>query len=213
MKVRGSLFILFILCILVGMLFSAGCTQSVQQQAPTPTPTPEATTEATTVATPTPEPEPFPDSLAVGESFRYGTDETAREVTVTRYMLLDSYRIHHPDWGMTETPVPAAEGDQFLFVFVEVAHAGTEKELWTPYPGSINVYYNGVIYPYRADRSDTVTTVLDARGVDDYAFEKIYKTQTKEGFLIYEVPESLNLDETYIVMDPGNDVRATWKLA
>lgn len=210
MRVRSSL---FILCILVGVLLSAGCAQSVQQQAPTPTPAPEATTEATTAATPTAEPEPFPDSLAVGESFRYGTDETGREVTVTRTMLQDSYNIVHPDWGMAQREISPAEGARFLFVFVEVAHAGTAKELWTPYPGTINVYYKGAFYPYRSDRSDTVTTVVDARGVEDYAFEKIYKTQTKEGFLIYEVPASLELDETYIVMDPGNDVRATWNLA
>ncbi len=210
MKFRGSL---FILCILVGLLFSAGCTQSTQQQAPTPTPTPEATTEATTVATPTPEPEPFPDALAVGESFRYGTDETGREVMVTRYTLQDSYKIVHPDWGMAQREISPAEGDRFLFVFVEVAHAGTAKELWTPYPGNINIFSNDIYYPYRADRSDSVTTVVDTRGVDDYVFEKIYQTQTKEGFLIYEVPASLTPDEAYVVMDLGNNERATWKLA
>lgn len=209
MQIRG---IVLIACILIAATAFAGCTGTVQQpqETPTATPTPEPTTAA---PTPTPEPALYPDALAMGEFYRYGTNETGREVTVDRYMLQDSYQFYHPDWGMKKTTKLPAEGNQFLFVFLKVKHAGTAKELITPYPGSIYAVADGVSYSHRADRAESVTTVVDVRGVEDYTFQKIYKTQTIDGFLIYEIPASVTAGDIYIAMNLGNDEVAAFDLA
>jgi hypothetical protein len=206
---------LTIICLLAAAQICCGCTTITGGPADTPVPTasPTATPDpVTTVATPTPTPDPYPDALAVGEVFSYGGEEDGRELSIYRYRVLDSYQIHHPDWGYNYGTVTPAPGKKFLFIFVRIEHNGTKKELGAPHPGSINVLFDGKTISYRTDRVGTVTTVMDFSGDEDYYGGIIHIYEKREGFLIYEVPESFDPARGYAAVNVGNGIIPVWRL-
>jgi hypothetical protein len=212
MKVpAGIALVILIVC----AALASGCTQQAPAAVtpePTGTPAPEVTPEAT----PTPEPSPFPGALALSEIYRYGTPENERELKVTRYALNETYHIYDPAWGTNYGTVKPAEGYQFLFVFLSVRHNGTGLETGAPFHGGFFVLSDGVYYSYKSDRTDSVTTIVDsfaARSEDYSSRETLRRWETREGFLVFEVPKTLSPEKTYITIDLGNDRVPAWKLA
>ncbi len=214
------------LCTLLIVLLcaSCGCMQPPAQNAlsayETPAAVPEGQAETPATAAPTEEPapasepEPFPDALPPAAVFAYGDEEkgTQRELCIYDAVLKDSYEFSHPDWGTNYGTTEPAAGMQFLFVFVRITHTGTAKEAGAPHPGSINVFYDGTPYGYRTDRVGSVTDVLDFLGTDDYYGGIIHIYETREGFLIYEVPDGATPDALYVQANLGSGRAPAWRI-
>jgi hypothetical protein len=205
------------------MCISCGCIQATPGYDHTASQTPGTTPEHPAVAptntapaapAPTPEPEPFPYTLSVGEVFVYGDEEkgTQRELTVYHAELKQSYQFSHPDWGTNYGTAKPVSGMQFLFVFVRIVHAGTAKEAGAPHPASINVLFEGTSFGYRTDRVESVTDVLDYPGTDDYYGGIIHIYETREGFLIYEVPAGPTSEPWYVQVNLGNGLAPVWRI-
>jgi hypothetical protein len=215
-----------ILCtLLIALLcISCGCIQAAppyeQSASETPAAPPGESTATPATAAPTAEPtaeeepEPFPGALLPREVFAYGDAEkgTLRELTVYRTELQRSYRFSHPDWGTNYGTAEPAAGMQFLFVFVRIAHTGTAKEAGAPHPASINVFYDGTAYGYRTDRVGSVTDVVDFLGTDDYYGGIIHIYETREGFLIYEVPAAATPEALYVQANLGGGLAPVWRI-
>jgi hypothetical protein len=199
-------------CIL--LILAAGCVseEPAGESGVGPTVSPPATESDENSIIPTLNTPPHPDALAVGEVFSYGGETEAREISISNDALLDSYQIHHPDWGFNYGIISPPNGSRFLFVFIRVEHKGTEKELGAPYPASIIVEYDWDYYFYRTERVGTVTKVLNFSGYQDYYGGIIRTYEVREGFLIYEVPADIELKRAYVLINLGNDRIPVWRL-
>jgi len=185
---------------------------------------------------PTPTPEPFPGALSLKEWFTYNEGKYASKATVYRYWINGTYQWHNTDNRYyTQRPKP---GNKYLFVYVTIVNLGT---LAYPYPKSnmIFVHYGGNVYsvdpshylPDKAgDRKATPVEIEEIQQqsdffnmefVEDYGYSHgttsdfVYPGQSNaiDGYLIYEVPESLTPDTTHVEIVFDGEDRAVWKLA
>lgn len=197
------------------LVFFTGCTESPVTSEPAAVETPVQTAEPTPAQTPPTvapaEPaSPFPDALPLKAIATVGEGEKTREISIYKYLIRDSYEFFASDWGRWE-PVSPPEGKDFLIIFVQVKHTGTKKELSAPYPSGITVHNNGNTYSYKSGRDPTIP-INDVRELE-YTGGKLYIYETKEGFLIYEVPEGISPFETYVSIFVPDDESPVWKLA
>ncbi len=196
-------------------------------------------TTAITVTTivPTPSPNPFPDAFSLKEWYNYNEGKYASKATVYRYWINGTYQWHNDADNRYYTQRPKA-GNKYLFVYVNIVNLGTSAY---PYPKSnrISVHYDGIIYsvdtshylPDKADdREATAIEVeeiqqqsdfFNSERVEDYGYSHgttsdfIYPGQSNaiDGYLIYEVSDSLTPDATYVEIVFDGEDRAVWKLA
>jgi hypothetical protein len=208
---------------------------------PTPSPTMTvATTLPTPVPTtiiPTPTPDPFPNALSLRDLFPFGSGRLGSEATVYRYWINDTYEWHNDMDNKYYVQKPK-KGYKFLFVFVHLTNLG-DTRVWFPPSSSIAVHYNGEIYTRDeshklADKSgDTKDTAVEVREVqffsklnnDEYAEDFGYshgaqlgylypgESQSIDGYIIYQVPQSLTPEKTYVEIAFNAQDRAVWKLA
>lgn len=196
------------------------------------------TAEVTARPEPTPTINPYASTaLALRTMFSYNEGGTASRASVYRTWMNSTYQWHNDNDNRYYTQRPDA-GNKYLFVYVVIINDGSEAY---PYPKSRNVYvhYNGNIFspdtshylPKKSgDRDAQPVEILEvmqqhdyfnAEYVEDYGYSHgtmsdfITPGQSNaiDGYIIYEVPESLTLDATYveIVFDSRNS--AVWRLA
>jgi len=214
-------FIIFLAALV--LLFSAGCVSmdsigdnTPATQAPTPAEvtmsvsTPEPTPQATTATQPV---EQFPDALELKEKYSYGGEEDGRRMSVYNAFTDESYWYHSTAHGYDWEFKPE-EGSQFLFIELWVEHNGTKRELGAPPAGNLIVWYEGVPYSSIEEREYAVERVTKPEILeDDYVGGSLGRYGKSEGFLIYEVPESLCTDRAYLEANLGNVYEnAVWKL-
>ncbi len=197
------------------LVFFAGCTESPVTPEPAAVVTPLQTAEPTPVPTPAPvapteAASPFPDALPLRAIASVGEGENTREISVYKYLIRDGYEFFAQGWGRWE-PVSPPEGKEFLFIFVRVKHTGTKKEISAPYPSVITVHTNGNAYSYKSGRDPTVQ-IKDIKELE-YTGGKLYVYETKEGFIIYEVPKGISPFETYVSIFLPEEESPVWKLA
>jgi hypothetical protein len=209
---------------------------------PTPVPTPVQTSVAQPVATvetimPTPTPDLFPDAFRLGEKMPFGSGEVASEGTVYRYWINDTYQWHNDMDNKYYPQVPSA-GNKYLFVFVYMENVGSTR-VWLPHAGTVSVWNNGNTYyedpeHYKPDKAtDRDATAIEVREiqyfhkmngdeyVEDFGFSHgaelgyIYpgKSNAVDGYIIYEVPQSLVPEETYVSIAFNGDDHGVWRLA
>jgi hypothetical protein len=202
-----------VLLVLAAGLLGSGCStlqESAASQAttsPTPEPFPSTST-STTVPTAAVTPHPFPDAMPLSEIFRYGDNTTARELTIYRYRIQSSYDYYSEDWGKYWTS-EAPAGQQYLIVFVRVAHRGT-AESGAPYPSYIRVQAAGTSYYPMSDRDEDVP--LKNINELQYYGGLIYPTHVREGFLIYTIPAGTDPRDIFVQCYLGNNATPTWRL-
>ncbi|MCQ1538838.1 DUF4352 domain-containing protein [Methanocalculus taiwanensis] len=199
--------------IVIVLVLFAGCTESPQTPEPGAVETPVHTTEPT--ATPSPAApvqaaSPFPNALPLKAIASVGDGESTREISVYKYLIRDGYEFYSHDWGRWE-PVSPPEGKEFLIIFVRVRHIGTKKEISAPYPSIITVHTSGNAYSYKSGRDPTIP-INDVREME-YTGGKLYIHETKEGFIIYEVPKGISPFETYVSIFLPEEEAPVWKLA
>jgi hypothetical protein len=190
----------------------------------------------TTTSTPIPEPDPFPGALNLKDRFPFGSEKVASEATVYRYWINDTYEWHNDMDNHYYVQSPKA-GNKYLFVFVQMINIG-DTRVWFPAAGSVVVNYNGVRYyqdqsHYKPDKAhDVKETPVEVKEiqyfhtlngdefVEDFGFshgtELAYlypgSSNAVDGYIIYEVPKSLNPEETYVMIPFNGQDQGVWKL-
>jgi hypothetical protein len=225
--------VLGLLCIVALLAACAGCTGS-SPQAATPAPTSLPATTLATVATPVPTPTPYPGALAIGQDAAFGTGGKNGTATVYKVLILNNYSWTSPSFNSAHqqplagtaagtqngynTEEPAA-GNIFIFTYVRLADTGTASMI-APSPNQFVVHYDGKDYPYRSlDGSDV--TIGSIRGTQyDYLIGKggvagyiqPGASNAADGFLIYEVPATIDLSHAWMVITLDSGHQSAWTL-
>ena len=225
--------ILGILVIAIALVFCAGCTnsQSVPPQSAPVTPVPTMTA---TIATPVPKATPYPNALAMNQLATFGKTDRTGTATVYKVNLVPDYSYSDPTFNSPHvqpqagdalgiqkgynTQEPAA-GNAFLFVYVRLANTGT-KGLVAPSPGQFIMSYDGKSYSYSSVLDSTITLANIRVPQYDYTIGRggvsgninPGDSNAVDGFLIYEVPASIDLTKTALVVQLDADNQAAWAL-
>jgi hypothetical protein len=197
---------------------------------------PIATVPTETVSLPAQKIDPFPDALGLQERLLFGTGTVASEATVYKYWINNTYQWHNDmdNHYYVQKPKP---GNKYLFVFVHLQNNG-DTRVWFPPAGSIIVSYNGATYyqdqsHFKPDKSeDSRATPVEVKEVqyfpklngDEYAEDFGFSHGTElaylypgesnavDGYIIYEVPQSLTPEKTYIGIPFNTQDQGVWKL-
>jgi hypothetical protein len=216
--------------VLVLLLLSCGCTRD--QNAPVVATTPAPVIPVT--ASPSPTAHPYPDAKPLNAPVAFGTKDMTGTATVTKFLQKQNYNWTSPSWRSprqqatyappfevqqgfnTEKP---ADGSRFLFVFFRVQNTGTSA-IFAPSPQQIVVAGGGKTYSYRPV-SDADVTIDGVTGRQyDYligsggtgGYIKPGGSNMAEGYLIYEVPDTLPPEELFVVANLDYQTQAAWKL-
>jgi hypothetical protein len=216
-------------CIGAVLIACAGCTGTAPQTA---TPAPVA---VTTTAPPAPEPTAYPGALALNQETPFGIAGTNGTATVYRAEIRPTYSWVSPSYNSPREQQEAGasllatqhgnntekpkDGNTFLFVYVRLANTGSDRMV-VPSPNQFVVDYNGKTYSYSSVSGSDVTVSSVRVTQYDYQIGRggvagsiaPGPSNAADGFLIYEVPASLDLSKAYLVitLDPGH--QAAWKL-
>lgn len=221
-------------CLLVLLGFLILCAGCSSTPAPAPTPLPTTAPPAITTATPVPTATPYPGALALKAEAPFGTGGKNGSATVYRVDILPNYTWTSPSFNSQSeqkqagealgtqkgynTAEPAA-GNAFLFARVRLADTGRES-IVAPSPGQFIVRYDGKDYSYASLHGSDVT-VGSVRGTQyDYLIGKggvagyiqPGGSNAADGFLIYEVPASIDLSKAYLVVTLDAQHQAAWQL-
>ena len=222
--------LLCILSIIAGFIACAGCTGT----APAPA-TPAPTTVLTTTATPVPEPTVYPGALALNQMAAFGI--AGRNGTATAYKaeIRSTYSWSSPTYNSPRDQQRAGEslyttqfgyitekpedGNTFLFVYVRLENTGPDRMV-APSPNQFMVNYRGENYPYMSVRGSDVTVSTVRVGQYDYqigtggvaGFLMPGQSNAADGFLIYEVPATIDLAKATLVVNLDAEHRSAWRL-
>jgi hypothetical protein len=189
-----------------------------------------------TPVTPTPAPDPFPGALNLKERFPFGSGKVASEATVYRYWMNDTYEWHNDKDNNYYVQRPGA-GNKYLFVFVQMVNTG-DTRVWFPSAGSVVVHYHGTSYyqdqtHYKPNKASNVkATPIEVKEIqyfqklngDEYAEDFGFSHGTElaylypggsnavDGYILYEVPKSLNPEETYVIIPFNGQDQGIWRL-
>lgn len=189
-----------------------------------------------TAGVPTQKPDPFPDALRLKERFTFGSGNVASEATVYKYWINDTYEWHNDKDNRYYVEKPGT-GNKFLFVFVHLQNNGNTR-VWFPPAANVIVLYNGATYTedqshYKPDKAtDEEAAPVEVKEIqyfpklngDEYAEDFGFSHGTEvvslypgasnavDGYIVYEVPQSLSPQETYVAISFNAQDRGVWKL-
>ena len=217
-------------CIMAVLIAFAGCTGTTPQ---TVTPTPFV---VPTTATPVPEPTTYPGALALNQETPFGIAGYNGTATVYKAELRSTYQWGSPSFNSPRDQEKAGEslfvtqqgyntekpkdGNTFLFVYVRLANIGSQRMV-APSPNQFIVDYNGKTYPYRSVQGSDVTVSSVRVNQYDYLIGKggvagfimPGSSNAADGFLIYEVPASIDLTKAAMIIGLDSEHQSAWKLA
>ncbi|HSQ93562.1 MAG TPA: DUF4352 domain-containing protein [Methanoregula sp.] len=223
------LYALCLFCTIAVLIACTGCTGTAPA---TPTPT----TVMTTTATPVVEPTIYPGALVLNQIVPFGIAGKNGTATVYKAELRSAFSWSSPSYNsprdqqrageslyttqygyITEKP---QEGNTFLFIFVRLENTGSERMV-APSPNQFLVEYNGKTYPYTSVQGSDVTVSSVRVGQYDYqigtggvsGFIMPGQSNAADGFLIYEVPATIDLSKAALIVTLDAEHRAAWKLA
>ncbi|MGD0081401.1 MAG: hypothetical protein ABSB80_12240 [Methanoregula sp.] len=227
--------VLGILCITIALIFCSGCTSSSPAPAAPATPVPTSLPLTSTVATPVPTATPYPGALALNQPATFGMGPRTGMATVYKVEVRSNYNYTTSSWGSAHeqsqagapfgiqngysTQEPAA-GNTFLFVYVRLTDTGT-MDLTAPSPKQFIVNYDGKDYPYSPVAGSDVTVNSIYVPQYDYAIGTggvagsllPGDSNAVAGYLIYEVPATIDLTKAVLVIALDQDNQAAWALA
>lgn len=180
--------------------------------------------------------DPFPYALMLNQRFSFGSGTVASEATVYRYWENGTYEWHNDKNNRYYVEHPAT-GNKYLFVFVHLQNIGTTR-VWFPPAENILVYHNGVSYTEDQDHCKPDDAMEDEAAMvevkegqyfpklsgDEYAEDFGFSHGTEistlypgtsnaiDGYIVYEVPQSLVPEETYVIISFNAQDRGVWKL-
>jgi hypothetical protein len=215
--------------IAVALVACAGCASTAPQA-----PAPVTTNPVTITAAPATELTPYPGALALNQEAPFGIGGKNGTATVYKAEIRSNYSWSSPSFNSPREQAQAgaplgtqrgynteepATGNAFLFVYVRLADTVSER-IVAPSPGQFTVNYNGKIYSYQSVRGSDVT-VSDVRVTQyDYqigkggvlGFIQPGASNAADGYLIYEVPATIDLTKAYLVVTLDAQHQSAWKL-
>lgn len=223
-------FALRLVCIVAVLVALAGCTGTAPQT------TTAAPVVVTTTATPVPEPTTYPGALALNQETPFGIAGYNGTATVYKAELRSTYQWSSPSFNSPHAQEEAGDtlfttqkgyntekpkdGNTFLFVYVRLANIGSQRMV-APSPNQFIVDYNGKTYPYRSVEGSDVTVSTVRVTQYDYLIGKggvagfimPGASNAADGFLIYEVPASIDLTKAAMIIGLDSEHQSAWKLA
>jgi hypothetical protein len=217
-----------LISIVAALILCAGCTGTTPGPVPTPAP-------VVTTVTPVPEPTLYPGSLALNEPAPFGIAGRSGTAMVYRAETRPSYQWASPSFNSprdqekagdslfetqkgynTEKP---ADGNTFLFAYVRLVNNGTES-IVVPSPHQFILHAGGKTYTYRSVAGSDVTVSSVKVGQYDYQIGRGGVAgslqpgagNAADGFLIYEVPASIDLAKAALAITLDPEHTAAWKL-
>ncbi|TAJ45365.1 hypothetical protein CUJ86_01060 [Methanofollis fontis] len=152
----------------------------------------------------------YPDALDLGEPYRFVDSREVNKISVRprSYTSWGSYTL---GTGEDAVEVRAPYGREYLFVLVEVNHIG---------------YYGGGSSRYRTPKPTDFTLITGGdeytpsqpsgyvRGVGSvYISDYVDKSDFSTGYLVFEVPESFDPEDTYLRAKITGIGTPIWKLS
>lgn len=221
--------VLSICCCIAVLVILAGCT------GPAPVSPPPAPL-VTTTAIPVPEATLYPGALVLADQVPFGIAGRNGTATVYKAEFRSTYQWSSPSFNSprdqekageslfatqqgynTERP---GEGNTFLFVYVRLSNTGSEN-IVVPSPHQFIVHADGKTYAYLPVAGSDVTVSSVRVGQYDYQIGRggvagslqPGASNAADGFLIYEVPATIDLSKAamVVVLDPEHT--SAWKLA
>ncbi|MDD1713491.1 MAG: DUF4352 domain-containing protein [Methanoregulaceae archaeon] len=206
---------------------------SPQSPSQTTVPSPVITTPTTATIVPTPAVTAYPGALAPGQYATFGSEGRQGKATVYKYEIRQNYNWTAPTFsspgsssaarpnevqrGYT-TQKPKA-GNTFLFIYVSLVNTGTSA-LYAPSASQFVVSSNGTFYNYTSVQGSDV--VIDTVPGTQYDYQigrgglvgyiQPGGSNKADGYLIYEVPAAISLNDTYVLVNLDYQNRAVWRL-
>ena len=229
-------YIFGILFVAISLIFCAGCTnsQSAPPQTASDTLAPTQPPVTSTIATPVPTATPFPNALSMNQQAIFGKTDRTGTATVYKVNLVPDYSYSDPTFNSAHeqpqagdalstqngfnTKKPAA-GNAYLFVYIRVVDTGV-KALLAPSPEQFVVNYDGNYYSYSSIVSSKVSLSNIRVPQYDYVigpggaagFINPGDSNAADGYLIYEVPASIDLTRASLVAQLDSENRDAWAL-
>ena len=215
-------------CIIVVLIACAACT-STAPPAPTPAPV------VTTTAMPVQEPTQYPGALSFFQQALFGIAGTNGTATVYKAEVRSTYQWTSPSYNSPREQLGAGEslyttqhgyitekakeGNTFLFAYIRLENIGSERMV-VPSPHQFIVHFDGKTYPYSSVHSSDVTVSSVRVTQYDYQIGRGGVAGTiapgpsnaADGFLIYEVPASIDLTKAALVITLDPEHQSAWKL-
>ena len=126
-------------------------------------------------------------------------------------------RPHEVQRGYT-TQKPKS-GNTFLFIYVSLVNTGTSA-IYAPSASQFVVSSNGTIYTYTSVQGPDV--VIDTVPGTEYDYQigrgglvgyiQPGESNKADGYLIYDVPASIPLNDAYVLVNLDFQNRAVWRL-
>jgi flagellar basal body-associated protein FliL len=151
--------------------------------------------------------DPFPYAILLNTPYKLKSEGSSNEISakITQASILDSYILQKPSAYQNIAP---ALGKKFVKISVEVNDiAGTDR-IYSPKPSDFRLIYNGSDY-----FPENLEYPVQSAG-NNYESIGLERSDETGGSIIYEVPESLTLNNTYIRLMYGNNQNSypVWKL-
>jgi hypothetical protein len=221
--------VISLFCIVALLIACAGCAGTAPKTA---TPAPVLVT--TTIPS-APEPTLYPGVLALNQEAIFGIGGKNGTATVYRAETRPTYSWASPSYNSPHEQQEAGEslfatqkgyntekpkdGNTFLFVYVRLANTGSERMV-VPSPNQFVVDYNGKIYSYSSVHGSDVTVSSVRVTQYDYQIGRggvagsiaPGPSNAADGFLIYEVPASIDLSKSALVINLDKEHQPVWKL-
>jgi hypothetical protein len=215
-------------CIIGVLIAFAGCTTTAPK---TTTPLPIV---VTTTAIPVPEPTPYPGALALKQEVPFGIAGKNGTATVYKAEIRATYDWSSPSFNSPHEQVEAGgakgnqtpykretpkDGNRFLFVYVRLTNTGSER-MGAPSPNQFVVNYDGKTYTYSSVQGSDVTVSVVRVPQYDYLIGRGGEAgsilpgggNAADGFLIYEIPETIDLTKAYLIITLDQEHQSVWKL-
>jgi len=214
--------------------------QQATQTVPPTTITATITTPTTVLTTtpPTPTPDPYPTALKLKQPFNFSSGKTASEATVYRFWINDTYQLFNPRETRYATKHPALS-NQYLIIFVNTVNRGTASNL--PVKSSnVQVRYEGMTFYsdpthvlpktdknvdsppeiFRIREIESLHKLYGSEYVEDFGYShgnlegylKPGESNAIDGYIVFEIPSSMTLDNTYVEIGLNSQDSAIWKL-
>lgn len=126
-------------------------------------------------------PEPYPN-----QSISTKNDVS---IQIKRVALWDSYTVQTPTKYQTVGP---SAGKKFVIVILEVTNYAGNEVIISPYPSNFELLYNGSHF-----LPTEIEYPVQAASIS-YKSQSIGRNEQTGGALVYEVPSSLTLNQSYI---------------
>jgi hypothetical protein len=217
-------------CIVAVLIACAGCAGTAQKTA---TPAPILVT--TTIPS-APEPTLYPGALALNQEAPFGIAGKNGTATVYKAEMRSSYSWSSPSYNSPHAQQETGEslfstqqgyntekpkdGNTFLFVYVRLTNTGSER-MAAPSPNQFVVDYNGKTSSYSSVHGPDVT--VSSVRVTQYDYQigrggvagsiQPGASNAADGFLIYEVPATIDLSKAAMAITLDSEHQSAWKLA